>query len=67
MRILEINQRTEDYYSAETFGHTELRPISTDSTVCNIAEIEVYPVLDAAVLDFSLPVESYNIPGFSIG
>ena len=30
------------------------------------AEIEVYPVLEAAILDFSLPVKSYNIPGSSI-
>ena len=29
---------------------------------CLQAEIEVYPVLEAASLDFSLPVESYNIP-----
>ena len=34
---------------------------------CLQAEIEVFPVLEAAILDFSLPVESYNIPGSSIG
>ena len=31
------------------------------------AEIEVYPVLKASILDFSLPVRSYNILGSSIG
>ena len=34
---------------------------------CLQAEIEVYPVLDAVILDFSLPVESCNISGSSIG
>ena len=30
---------------------------------CLQAEVEVLPVLEAAILDFSLPVKSYNIPG----
>ena len=34
---------------------------------CLLAEIEVYPVLEAAILDFSLPVKSYNILGSFIG
>ena len=34
---------------------------------CLQAEIEVFPVLEAAILNFSLPVKSYNIPGSLIG
>ena len=34
---------------------------------CLQAEIEVYPVLEAAILDFSFPVKSYNIIGSSVG
>ena len=34
---------------------------------CIRAEIEVYQVLEAAILDFSLPVRLYNILGSSIG
>ena len=34
---------------------------------CVQSEIEVYPILEAAILDFSLPVKSYNISGSSIG
>ena len=30
---------------------------------CLQVEIEVYPVLEFTILDFSLLVESYNIPG----
>ena len=34
---------------------------------CIQAEIEVYPILEATILDISLPVKSYNISGSSIG
>ena len=34
---------------------------------CLQAEIEVFPDLDVAILNFSLPIESYNIPGSSLG
>ena len=34
---------------------------------CLQAEIEVFPVWEAAILDCSLPVKFYNIPGSSIG
>ena len=34
---------------------------------CLQAEKEVSLVLEAAILDFSLPVKSYNIPGNFVG
>ena len=34
---------------------------------CLQADIEVFPVWEAAILDFSVLVKSYNIPGSSIG
>ena len=34
---------------------------------CLQADKEVYPVLEAAISDFSLPVKSYNVPGSFIG
>ena len=34
---------------------------------CLLAEIEIFPVFEAAILDFSLTVKSYNISGSFIG
>ena len=34
---------------------------------CIQAEIEGFPVFEAAISDFSLPVKLYNIPGIFIG
>ena len=34
---------------------------------CLQADIEVYPVLEATILDFLFPIKSFNLPGSSIG
>ena len=48
-------------------SHLEHIAVGISLLSCLQAEIEVIPVLEAAILDFSLLVKSYNIPGSFIG